>query len=116
MRPRSGARYELERVEEEPGASVGEVGQVGAIGQVAEPRVNIVIYKGFVHLPEAAIPVEVRLELPGGEARAALGEGSEGGASRKEIERLAAAFVRSATKSAAASGWPLPRKIVRWRG
>jgi hypothetical protein len=36
-------------------------------------------------------------------------------ASRKEIERLAAAFVRSAFKSAAASGSSPPRKIVRWR-
>lgn len=102
MRPRSGARYEFEREGTEPEGS--------------KAGVTIAMYKGFVHLPDASIPVEVRVELPGGEARASLGEGVEEGASRKEIERLAAAFVRSATKAAAASGWALPRKIVRWRG
>jgi hypothetical protein len=106
IRPRSGARYELERTGADPEPSTG--GEGG--------RASTVIYKGFVHLPDASIPVEVRLDLPAGEARATLGEGSEGGETKKEMERLAAAFVRSATKSAAASGYPLPRKIVRWRG
>ncbi|HZF56035.1 MAG TPA: hypothetical protein VE093_45790 [Polyangiaceae bacterium] len=110
MRPRSGARYELTRVEDEPEPAAS------ADADGSGERAGTVIYRGFVHLPDAAIPVEVKLLLPAGDARAELGEGSEGGAARKEIERLAAAFVRSATKSAAASGGSLPRKIVRWRG
>lgn len=111
MRPRSGARYELQRVEGAEDEAAGSGGDVAGAGA------NILIYKGFVHLPDARIPVEVRVELPGGDARASLGEGGgEGEASRKEIERLAAAFVRSATKSAATAGSSPPRKIVRWRG
>jgi hypothetical protein len=108
MRPRSGARYELERIGDDP---VPEPG-----GKPEDNRASTVIYRGFVHLPDASIPVEVRLDLPAGEARASLGEVPAAGASTKDFERLAAAFVRSATKSAAASGWLLPRKIVRWRG
>lgn len=100
IRPRTGARYELTLAE--PGGE-GEAGDAGA---------SILIYRGFVHMPEASIPVEVRIE--GGEARASLGEG--GGEDRNEVERLAAAFVRSATKGTAASGLHPPRKIVRWRG
>lgn len=109
LRPRAGARYVLERVD--------------------ETAPDVALYRGHIYLPETEIPVEVRVELPGGAARATLGSGREesepepagqgdpsgGTVSRKEFERMAAALVRSATKAASASTG-LPRRIVRWRG
>jgi hypothetical protein len=85
-----------------------------------------VVYRGFVYLPDRSLPLEVRVALPGGATRAALSdaeglagaEGSEGpeaAAVRRELERMAAALVRAATKTEAAAGAPLPRKITRWR-
>lgn len=85
-RPSAGARYVLEKAEEGPLA---------------------VIYRGFVHLPDADVPMEVRVELPGG-ATSARAAGAEAAA----LEKTAAALVRAATKG----GGALPRKIVRWRG
>ncbi len=89
-RPSAGARYALEKAEE-----TGET----------------VIYRGFVHLPDADVPAEVRVERAGGASRAALGPGGTA-----EMEKAAAALVRAATKASVAAGSPLPRKIVRWRG
>ena len=96
-RPSAGARYSVEKAEE---------------------REDAVIYRGFVHLPDRDLPLEVRIELPGGATRAAIGEGqgSAEGPGRADMEKAAAALVRAATKSALASGSALPRKIVRWRG
>ena len=89
-RPAAGARYVLERVEE-----TGEA----------------VVYRGFVHLPDADRPVVVRVELPGGAPHASLGAGGAA-----EMEKAAAALVRAATRATVAAGGALPRKIVRWRG
>src|SRR5262245_44806952 len=86
-RPASGARYVLERASE---------------------TAERVVYSGFVHLPDADIPISVEVALPGGGTRAEVGE--------PELGRVAAALVRSATKSAVQAGRALPRKIVRWRG
>jgi hypothetical protein len=110
LRPSSGARYVLERV-----ATESEGGEM--------------VYTGCVHLPDADVPVEVRLALPGAGA-GAQGEGAgpgararvdagavpQGGPSPAEIERMAAALVKVAVRSAAAGDRPPPRKIVRWRG
>lgn len=88
-RPTSGVRYVLERAEETP---------------------SLVVYRGFAHVPEADLPLSVEVDLPGGATRASLPGGPP------TLEKAAAALVRSATKTAAAGGGPLPRKIVRWRG
>jgi hypothetical protein len=71
------------------------------------------LYRGFVHLPDASLGLEVRVELPGGATSAVVAGAAPGSA---ELERMAAALVRSATKPAVAGGTALPRKIVRWRG
>lgn len=110
QRPASGARFVLEQVGTGTGAGVERE----------------VVYRGFVYLPDRSLPLEVRVALPGGATRAALSdaeglagaEGSEGpeaAAVRRELERMAAALVRAATKTEAAAGAPLPRKITRWR-
>jgi hypothetical protein len=77
----------------------------------AEERADAVVYRGFVHLPDADVPAEVTVALPSGATRAALGEGGTA-----ELEKTAAALVRAATKAQVAAGSALPRKIVRWRG
>jgi hypothetical protein len=56
LRPKNGARYRVERAEQDE---------------------NRVIYRGFVHLPEADLPLSVQIELPSGVARAWL-ESEEG--------------------------------------
>ena len=88
-RPTAGARLALEKVEEGPDA---------------------VVYRGFVHLPDADVPAEARLALPGGAVTVTLGEGGT-----EDLTKSAAALTRAATKSLLASGAALPRKIVRWR-
>jgi len=87
-RPSAGVRYVLTQAEEGEGR---------------------VVYRGFAHLPDQDLPLSVEVALPGGATRASL-PGSP------ELEKAAAALVRSATKAAAAGGAALPRKIVRWRG
>jgi hypothetical protein len=89
-RPTAGARLSVEKAEEGPDA---------------------IVYRGFVHLPAADVPAEVRVALPGGAVTASLGEGGTA-----DLEKAAAALVRAATKGIVASGGALPRKIVRWRG
>jgi hypothetical protein len=92
--------------------------------QAGEGTRAAVVYRGFVHLPNVDLPVEVRVELPGGAATASFsgsGQGEQGGeggegARAKELLRMAAALVRSATKGATASGGAFPRKVERWRG
>ncbi|APR77348.1 Hypothetical protein A7982_02695 [Minicystis rosea] len=89
-RPTAGARFALEKADETSEA---------------------VIYRGFVHLPDADVPATVTIELPGGATRTALGEGGS-----TDLEKTASALVRAATKALIAAHSPLPRKIVRWRG
>ena len=82
------------------------------------------IYRGFVHLPEADLPLWVQIDLPSGATRASLSEGSSSAEPRPTLEpsadlalaKEAAALVRSATRTAVAAHTALPRKIVRWRG
>jgi hypothetical protein len=89
-RPTAGARLSVDKAEE--GAAAG-------------------LYRGFVHLPDADVPAEARVELPGGAVKVTLGPGGTA-----DLEKSAAALLRAATKSLVAAGAPLPRKIVRWRG
>jgi hypothetical protein len=90
VRPSTGARFSVERAEQD------------------ETRV---VYRGFVHLPDADLPLSVEIELPSGTTRACLQ--AEG---HPDLEKAAAALVRSATRTAVAAHAALPRKIVRWRG
>jgi hypothetical protein len=87
----------------------------------AEQDARRVIYRGFVHLPDADLPLEIQIDLPGGATRASFllaepGPALPAGKEPAELEKEAAALVRSATKTAVAAGSALPRKIVRWRG
>jgi hypothetical protein len=91
-RPAAGARLVVERAEE------------GA---------EALVYRGFVHLPEADVPAEVRVDpappegaSPGKGVTVTLGPGGT-----REMEKWVAALVRAATKASSP-----PRKIVRWRG
>jgi hypothetical protein len=93
LRPATGVRYCVER--DPAHDSPGEV-----------------VYRGFVHLPDADLPVEVRVALPAGATRATL---TGAGEARPDLEKAAAALVRTATKPAVAAGTSLPRRIVRWR-
>jgi hypothetical protein len=104
QRPASGARFVLERT--------GPIAAEAAAAAESESRE--LKYKGFIHLPDEDVAVEVKVELPSGATRGVL-EGGEGSERDKELARMAAAFVRSATKGGAATGGPFPRKIVRWR-
>jgi hypothetical protein len=88
-RPSSGVRYVVERAEQ------------------TESRVR---YQGFAHLPDRDLPLSIDIDLPAGATRASLPGGPP------ELEKAAAALVRSATRAAVAAGSALPRKIVRWRG
>lgn len=98
-RPSSGARYVLEQTEVE--GSTGEF-----------------VYRGLVRLPDADVPVEVRIAEATGAATATVDAAAvpHGGPHPEELSKTAAALVRSATKSADAHARRLPRKIVRWRG
>ena len=76
---------------------------------LAEKGAEKIVYRGFVHLPDTDLPLEVTLDLPEGKPRALLTGGTP------ELEKVAAALIRAATKAELATGSPLPRKIVRWR-
>ena len=89
-RPTAGARLSVEKAEEGPAA---------------------VLYRGFVYLPDADVPAEARIDLPGGAVTVTLGAGGT-----PELQKTAAALLRAATKSLLAAGSALPWKIVRWRG
>ncbi|AUX22761.1 hypothetical protein SOCEGT47_032710 [Sorangium cellulosum] len=98
-RPSSGARYVLER--SDAGHAPGEV-----------------VYRGLVRLPDADVPIEVRVVEASGAATATVDAAAvpHGGPRPEDLSRSAAALVRSATRSADAHARRLPRKIVRWRG
>lgn len=91
-RPTAGARFVFERAEESAEA---------------------VIYRGFVHLPSTDVPIEATVELPSGTVKVSFGEGGEGGT--PDLAKAATALLRAVIKGPAASGGPLPRKVVRWR-
>lgn len=75
----------------------------------AEEDASSVIYRGFAHLPDADLPLEVTIALPAGTTRATITGGTPA------LEKMAAALIRAATKVELAAGQALPRKIVRWR-
>jgi hypothetical protein len=97
-RPTAGVRYALERASEEGPTT---------------------IYRGFAHVPDRDLPLEVSVTRPEGEGageravvRASLGAAS---ADAADLEKEAAALVKAAARAARDAGRGLPRKIVRWR-
>lgn len=95
-RPTSGVRYALAHAQ--------------ASAELAE-------YRGFAHLPEADVPLTVRVALPSGAVKAEATPTSGVPAARlAELSKAVAALVRAATKGDVAEGRVLPRKITRWRG
>lgn len=96
-RPSSGARYVLDRTDEAQGE---------------------IVYRGLVRLPDADVPVEVRVAESTGVATATVDQTAvpHGGPRPEDLSRTAAALVKSATKSADAHARRPPRRIVRWRG
>jgi hypothetical protein len=100
LRPASGARFALDWLGPGPGGGVGPVA----------------LYRGFVHLPDADLPLEVRVEASAAHALIAPDAGAHRPAAElRELERIAAALVRAAPKGPLAEGRPPPRRIVRWR-
>jgi hypothetical protein len=102
-RPTAGVRYALERADDDGAAT---------------------IYRGFAHVPDADLPIEVRVEQPSGEpgvvdrssVRASIdAAAAEGGHDVPGLEKAAAALVKAAARAARDAGRPLPRRIVRWR-
>jgi hypothetical protein len=79
--------------------------------ELVEEGAEALIYRGFVYLPEADVPAEARVELPGGAVKMTLGAGGT-----PALEKASAALIRAATKAGVAGSGVLPRKIVRWRG
>jgi hypothetical protein len=101
-RPTAGVRYAIERA--------------------SEDETGVVVYRGFAHVPDADLPLVVRVEhdsASGTEGRsnvvAKLDE-SVAIADVSAIEKAAAALVKAAARAARDAGRPLPRRIVRWRG
>lgn len=97
MRPTTGVRYAVERS--------------GVDGKT-------VIYSGFAHLPDADVPLVVRVEEEAADGRANVVARVEDAAATDAaaIERAAAALIKAAARSARDAGRSLPRRIVRWRG
>lgn len=98
MRPTAGVRYAVERT--------------GIDGQT-------VIYSGFAHLPDADVPIVVRVEQDAEDGRANVVvkvEASSAVADGAALERAAAALIKAAARGARDAGRELPRRIVRWRG
>lgn len=93
-RPTAGVRYVVDRVEAEAG----------------------VVYRGFAHLPSADVPLEVRIAADGSTTASLEASEELSAESKREMEKEAAALVRSATKGALTSGALPPRRIARWRG
>jgi hypothetical protein len=97
-RPTVGVRYAVERG-----------GENGAV----------VIYSGFAHLPDADLPLVVRVEHDetGGRTNVVAKVDDAGNvADGAGLERAAAALVKAAARGARDAGRSLPRRIVRWRG
>lgn len=98
-RPTAGVRYAVERS--------GDEGKV-------------VTYNGFAHLPDADVPLVVRVEqsddADGRTNVVAKVEDAAGVADGAALERAAAALIKAAARGAKDAGRSLPRRIVRWRG
>lgn len=89
-RPRTGARYALERTSFD--------------GQT-------VVYDGFVHLPEQSLSLHVELSAEGGSAQVG-GPDPDGG-----FARAAVALLKAAAKlPRGPEAGPPPRRVARWRG
>lgn len=98
MRPTAGIRYAVERI--------------GVDGQT-------VIYSGFAHLPDADVPLVVRVEQDAPDGRTNVVVKMDETSSVNDgaaIERAAAALIKAAARGARDAGRELPRRIVRWRG
>ncbi|MDI1452010.1 hypothetical protein [Polyangium sp. 6x1] len=101
-RPTAGVRYALERADDE-----------GASGAT---------YRGFAHLPDADLPLEIRVEQPSegsAEGRASVTariDGAAEGVDVASLEKAGTALVKAALRAARDAGRPMPRRIVRWRG
>jgi hypothetical protein len=96
-RPSAGVRVEVVRIEAETGAPPAA-------------------YRGFAFLPDADLPLALSIDPVTGAVNARIDAPTTMEPERvAELERMAAALVRSATKPAVAQNQPLPRKIVRWR-
>jgi hypothetical protein len=99
-RPTAGVRYALERSDEDS---------------------TTTIYRGFAHVPDADLPLEVRVSRPAESSadRAVVQAKVEVPGEPRDstaIEKEAAALVKAASRAARDANRPLPRRIVRWRG
>ncbi|MRG90602.1 hypothetical protein [Polyangium spumosum] len=100
-RPTAGVRYVLVRGQEEASGAT---------------------YRGFAHLPEVDLPLEIHVEPPsegGAEGRTnvtARLEGAPEGVDALGLEKAGVALVKAALRAARDAGRPMPRRIVRWRG
>lgn len=74
-----------------------------------EAHESPIVYRGFAHLPDADLPLEVVITVPEGSTSASIRGGTPA------LEKMASALVRAATKAELTAGEALPRKIVRWR-
>jgi len=99
-RPTAGVRYAVERSEDEG---------------------PVIVYSGFAHLPDADVPLVVRIEDDASgrtnvvakvDDAGSIADGADGAA----LERAAAALIKAAARGARDAGRALPRRIVRWRG
>lgn len=103
MRPTAGVRYALTR------------------GQ-AEEEGSGATYRGYAHLPDADLPLEIHVQPTGEggtEGRAnvtARIEGAPEGVDVAGLEKAGVALVKAALRAARDAGRPMPRRIVRWRG
>ena len=97
-RPTAGVRYAVERSADEG---------------------KVVIYSGFAHLPDADLPLVVRVEQDDADGKTnvvAKLEDTAGVVDGSALERAAAALIKAAARGAKDAGRSLPRRIVRWRG
>lgn len=96
-RPMAGVRYAVER---------------------SDGDGTVVIYSGFAHIPDADIPLVVRVEHDEAEGKTNVVAKIDDamGADGPGMERAAAALIKAAARGARDAGRPLPRRIVRWRG
>ena len=74
------------------------------------------VYEGFAHLPDADVPLTVRVDVPSGAVLATATPTESVPEDRAaDLAKQVTPLVRAATKSEIAEGATPPRKIVRWR-
>ncbi|HMY18584.1 MAG TPA: hypothetical protein PKA58_19795 [Polyangium sp.] len=98
MRPTAGVRYAVEQSAVEG---------------------SVVVYSGFAHLPDADVPLEVRVEQAEDDGRTSVVARVECAAEVADgpaLEKAATALIKAAARGARDAGRTLPRRIVRWRG